>query len=54
MTLYILFIAIYLDPRYMCTLSYTLKIKAIDHLLKTWTLKELLLVNIDDTNVSKT
>ncbi|KAL5233767.1 hypothetical protein ACI65C_001177 [Semiaphis heraclei] len=32
--------AIYLDPRFMCTLTAAKKQIAIDHLIKTWTLKE--------------
>lgn len=35
-----MFTAIYVDPRFMCTLTAAKKQKAIDHLIKTWTLKE--------------
>lgn len=35
-----IFIAIYLDPRYMCLLSDEDKKKAVEHLLKTSNLKD--------------
>lgn len=44
------FVAIYLDPRYMCLLSVENKKKAVEHLLKLWNLKEFLM----DAEVSKT